>query len=351
MKLIHLIQQAVDLRGLQVSSESKRDYLSHSRNLIAYLSHIGQSEILGTDFTRKLAHEFSDYLLIERQHSHVTRNNNIRTMGILFRVLVDREYIPVNVFAKMEKLREAEKRRKVYERTECSTIINYVRATNPPLLTAIFVCYYCALRRTEMQKVRVGDVDTKNGYIMIDGTDTKNGKVDAIIIPNEFKTYLEGLRLEQYPKHYFLFGNKITPGPKKCGQNTIAKAHRDMLRLLHEYDGLTDIEGKSFYSWKDTAVRDMIQHGISAPEIQKHLRHSSLETTQRYMKWYGGKNSTVRTFVSGFNATDEVIPQTRGQLGKLLEQIKEVLATENHEATAAPKIARLEQLLSDKKED
>ena len=71
-----------------------------------------------------------------------------------------------------------------------------------------------------------------------------------------------------------------------------------VLRELKEYKLLTDIENKSFYSWKDTAARDMIEEGVNTAVLMKHFRHASLETTQKYLESFGVKNDRIRELKS-----------------------------------------------------
>ncbi|BDS13192.1 hypothetical protein [Aureispira anguillae] len=56
-------------------------------------------------------------------------------------------------------------------------------------------------------------------------------------------------------------GYQLQPSLNPCGHNTIRRTHLKVFRQLKEYQLLTDIENKSFYSWKDTAARDMIEAG------------------------------------------------------------------------------------------
>lgn len=49
----------------------------------------------------------------------------------------------------------------------------------------------------------------------------------------------------------------------------------------------------TFYSWKDTAARDMIWAGFSAIEIMVHFRHKDLNTTQKYMRSFQKANKRV----------------------------------------------------------
>jgi len=93
-------------------------------------------------------------------------------------------------------------------------------------------------------------------------------------------------------------GYQLQPGPEPCGHNTIRRTHLKVLRQLKEFDLLTDIENKSFYSWKDTAARDMIEEGVNAAALMKHFRHASLETTQKYLESFGVQNNRIKDLKS-----------------------------------------------------
>lgn len=300
MILRNLLLKALDVKGMECSHDTALDYKSYIKNFTDYLFHIEQPDILVEQFRRRHALEYSDYLLGVKNHAHITRNNNIRGMKSLFYILMDREYVEVNHFAKIKKLREAQKRRKVYDETESKIIIDYIQEHKPNLLTAIFFCYYCALRRKEMLRLRIGDIDLRNGFILMSGDQTKNGRLGSIVIPYELLNYLKSIRINKYPQSHFVFSHKLAPGPIGCGINNIPRNYRNIIHHLHKENVLHDIEGKTFYSWKDTAARDMIRAGLTVPEIQKHFRHQDIGTTQRYLESFGVENNNVREFRSGF---------------------------------------------------
>lgn len=296
MRIIDAIELAWQIKGQDCSHETMLDYRSYINNFKSFLI---ENELINKqleDFFKKDALFYLDYLVFTKKHEPITRNNNLRGMKGLFYVLKDREYVKENVFVGIKPLKVRAKRRKVYTKEEASTILNYARDNDKELLLAIYFCYYTALRRTELNKLKIGDLDLKKGIILVDGTQTKNKNLGAITIPHRFLEYLRSLRLEKYPANYFVLGYNMVPSERKCNTNTIPDRHRAVLKLLNSVQILTDIKGKSFYSWKDTCARDMLEANVTLLELQRHFRHSRIETTQRYFESAGIINSNIQNF-------------------------------------------------------
>jgi integrase len=211
---------------------------------------------------------------------------------------LDREYITDNPFIGVKFLKIKQKRRKVFTKVETKIIMNYLKNDDLDLLLAISFCYYCALSRTEMRKLKIENIDLTKGLILLDGYQTKNKDLGSITMTQHFLDYLNEIRIKKYPAHFYVFGKGLKPGPLPCNQTSIPDRHRAMIKKLNKFGILPDIEGKTFYSWKDTAARDMIEEGVSAPALQKHFRHSSLETTQRYLESFGYCNDSIRDLKS-----------------------------------------------------
>lgn len=296
MKLIAALEMAYEIKGRECSHETMLDYRSYVNNFKGYWALNGDAFLLVSDFKKKDALLYLDFLMQEKKHETITRNNNLRAMKALFYILADREFTLINPFVGIKPLKVKAKRRKVYSKTESKVIMNYLKEADKNLLLAVAFTYYIALRRTELLKLKIGDINLEKGLVLVDGTQTKNGNLDAITMPYAFWDYLKQVKIDKYPADYFVFGHgpEMNPGPKKCNENTIPNKHRAVLKTLFKYQIILDITGKSFYSWKDTCARDMIDEGVSAPALQKHLRHKDLATTQRYLECYGVSDNSIR---------------------------------------------------------
>lgn len=298
MKLIAALEMALSLKSKETRTKTVQTYSSFLNMFIKYWLDLKNKNSLLDDFRKKDAIHYLDYVLITKGVSPITRNNYLTTMRTLFYVLVDREYIDKNPFAGIKKLKVGRKRRQVFEPGECNVICNYLKGRNDGLLLAISLCYYCALRPAEIRRLKIQDVDLTKGIITLDGTETKNKDLAHITMPNHLIEFCQALNIKRHPSDYFIIGEQMQPNPTQCGKNTMTRMHREVLQELAKYNLLEDIENKTFYSWKDTAARDMIEEGVNAAALMKHFRHASLETTQKYLESFGVKNNRIKELKS-----------------------------------------------------
>lgn len=298
MKLIEGLQLALELKKHESRKKTILDYSSLLNRFIKYWTKLGNKNSELKDFDKQDALQYLDYVFLTKKVVAVTRNNYLITMKALFYVLVDRGHISKNPFAGIKRLKVAQKKRRVFSSSECSIICNFLKDKDNGLLLAISLCYYCALRPAELRRLRIEDIDIRTGMITLSGESTKNKNLARITMPNHLIEFLKEIRINKYPLEYFVFGKDLLPKASQCGVNTICNKHRAVLKKLAEYKLLTDIKDKTFYSWKDTAARDMIEEGVNAAALMKHFRHSSLETTQRYLESFGLKNDRIRELKS-----------------------------------------------------
>lgn len=71
-----------------------------------------------------------------------------------------------------------------------------------------------------------------------------------------------------------------------------------LIRRLKDRGALGNIEGVSFYSWKDTGVTALIQAGVPVDEVMRQLRHTNLATTQVYMNSLHRVNEKIKNLES-----------------------------------------------------
>jgi integrase len=298
MKLIEAIEFAFELKAKESRRHSIVTYSSFVHIFKNYLNEMEKADYNLKDFNKREAIQYLDHVLIKRKVSALTRNNYLKAMKVLFFVLIDREYITENPFTGIKKLRIEKKRRTVFSRSESGIICNYLKGNDDGLLLAISLCYYCALRPAEIRRLKVQDVDLKVGIITLDGTNTKNKNLARITMPNHLVAFCKEIGIKKHPAHYHLMGYQLRPGLEPCGFNAIRRTHLKVLRELEKYKLLVDIKNKSFYSWKDTAARDMIEEGVNAAALMRHFRHASLETTQKYLESFGVQNDRIRDLKS-----------------------------------------------------
>jgi integrase len=296
MKLIEGLNLALNIKSNETKKSTILRYSSFVNRFELYLKLKELVEMELGDFGKREAHHYLDYVLCVKNVSPVTRNNYLQAMKTLFYVLTEREYTKDNPFAKIKKLKAPKKRRKMFNPIERSIVSNFLKKQDKGLFLAVSLCYYCALRRSELIELKIRDIDLKKGIITLDGTDTKNKDLARITMPKYLLAYLREIRITKYPADYFLFGSDLQPNVLKCGVNVFTRKHRYVMDELKKYKILQDIEGKTFYSWKDTAAADMISAGFNIITIMKHFRHRDVGTTQRYLESFTDYINDVRNF-------------------------------------------------------
>jgi len=254
-------------------------------------------------FDRPKAKLFMDHVLMERKDRYGnavknrTYNNYLINMRALFYELVERNYLKENPFANHKPRKEEQKLRHAFEQGDSTVIARYVYLHNRPVYLAILLISHCGMRLSELRRLRVRDIDLNRGLIVMGGDQTKNKERAFITIPASVIPTLRAFDLDKIPASYLIFGLALKPHPKTCcGRNTISDRFREMLQAMLKAKMLKSIEGYTAYSWKDTGAIAMVKAGMDILALQKHLRHKSLSTTQRYLQTLGVVNKDVRDF-------------------------------------------------------
>ncbi len=153
---------------------------------------------------------------------------------------------------------------------------------DPQLWLSIQLQYYCFIRPgQELRLLKVGDVELARGVIHIERFRAKTSQERFATIPT---VLLDELRTKWKlasadPNHYLLGRHDGVPGPQCFGKNTLRNRfnkYRDELNMPKSY---------KFYSWKHTGNSAAIDSpSISNYELQQQNGHSSIATTEKYVK-------------------------------------------------------------------
>ncbi len=234
-------------------------------------------------FSRRHAIAYMDHCIVDRKVGPCTYNNNIIVLRALLYALIEREYYPSeNPFAKIKMKKLPKKQRRNFTQQEARTVIQYIQKSEPLLFIALLLEYCCFARPAEIRHLKFRDIHLEKGLVFIDSRSGKTREDRSLTIPNEFIKYFSSEFFSSYPSSYYIFGSGFQPHPtKQCGNNTMGKKHRDILRKLKENGSLTDITGLQWYSWKDTGITDALDD-IPLLAVQDQAGHSTPEMTLRY---------------------------------------------------------------------
>lgn len=158
---------------------------------------------------------------------------------------------------------------------------------DPQLWLAVQFQYYCALRPgRELRLLKIKNIDFARGLVTVNRAEAKKRITRTVVIPEVFlKELRTTYKLNGYPKDFYVFGINGEPGTELLGKNNLRfrfNKIREELNMPVEY---------KFYSWKHTGAVNASLAGIPDKHIQLQLGHTSLETTNRYLRKMTGHQS------------------------------------------------------------
>ncbi len=156
---------------------------------------------------------------------------------------------------------------------------NLIFKKDPQLWLVICFEYYCFLRpRKEIRLLKLSDIDFGRSIIHIQEENAKT-KARWVTIPKPFMRLIrETYQLQTYPRNYYVIGKKGIPGPDHVSINNLSNRFVNFRRMLK----MPEIY--KLYSWKHTGNIQADNAGIPRRETQMQNGHTSIATTERYMR-------------------------------------------------------------------
>ena len=158
---------------------------------------------------------------------------------------------------------------------------------DPQLYIVCSLEYYCAIRPGECRQLQVCDVDLENAQIRVPGSKSKNRMTECVKIPSQLLEVFSLMKLNECGQNDYLFSADGRPGAKMVGKNTF----RVRFNRLRERAGIS--KEVKLYSYKHAAASELVNAGVDTWELQRHFRHKSIETTERYLRKKIAKESDL----------------------------------------------------------
>ena len=166
-----------------------------------------------------------------------------------------------------------------------------IKKEEPQLWLAICLEYYCFLRPgKELRLLKISDIDFARGVIDVDAIRAKTNLERFPTIPLVFlKELREQYQLHREPKNFYVLGKEGKPGLVPLSKNTLRN------RFRHFREKLNMPDSYKFYSWKHTGNGRASDAGISHKALQDQNGHTSIKTTEIYMRHKIGEvNKEIR---------------------------------------------------------
>jgi integrase len=194
---------------------------------------------------------------------------------LFFNWCIEKSYIKENPTKGILRKKNVQKKRTIIEDRK-TEIFEYLENMNYGYYTICMLIYFCFIRKTEITKLKVKDVDLDKNIIYVSGEISKNGKSEIVTIPATLKIILEK-HLTNANKNDFLFSqNNYAPGSVQLKPKKISDEWVKVRKALNLPETL------QFYSLKDSGITDMFKAGIPNIKIRDQARHHDIKMTETY---------------------------------------------------------------------
>ena len=251
---LRIFNEWCELEGLDrkhisfVSQQHICDFLRH----LVEVNHISRRTV---DKYKQILHGFFDYIIKVKQIVLENPVHNIPRMGEV------RDEAPHPIPSRERKM-----------------LIAYMRKHDPQLMLVCLMEYYCAIRPNELRLLKIRDIDMEHQFIRVPKDISKNRMTESVNIPRQLLKLLQEMELEQYSQDYYLLSQGGNPGPTSLGKNSL----RFRFDRIRNQLGISPVY--KLYSFKHTGGVELVNAGVDTWELQRHFRHKSIDTTERYIR-------------------------------------------------------------------
>lgn len=283
--ILQAVQFALELKLAELNRKnSHKGYKGKVNFFKSYLEKKKLLHIKVGEWSQVYTNDFINYLSLVKKPSPTTYNDYIRQMKGLFDILLDQHYVKINYFDGVKKRKEVPTviRKRLTDDIRTAFVQEVTKVEDKWFLLAIVLQYYFFFRPVEISRLKVNAVDLKNWRVELPPSLHKTYKERYLKIPEVAKKYFPE-EIDTLPKNWYLIGPGIKPSVKEVDKNGMYRRNLRYLKILKEKG--YDIEGLTFYSWKNTGGFDMLNKNekITVFDVQERMGHSDIKTTKRYI--------------------------------------------------------------------
>jgi integrase len=275
--MIYLNQLTREVKDSNLSIDTLKTYTSRCNNIQLYIKEKGLEKLLCFNFNNDFIIEYLDYLRYTKNVSARTRDNYFTFIRTLSGWMLQKKYIIENPCEGISKINKKKNEKIVIPKHERELIFDYYRKTNYNFFVFCMCCYYCLIRRTELSKIKVSDVNLKNSTLFISAEDSKNNKSSYVTIPPKLAILLSEHIQYSQKEHYLFSNDNYKPGVEKFKPNKASNNWRRMRKKIGVNPKI------KWYYLKDTGIVDLIIAGVPLSSIRDQARHHCISQTNEYI--------------------------------------------------------------------
>lgn len=282
LSVVAAIDEVMRLKKGSLRVKSYRTYNDVASSFKSWLKDNGYSHLFPESISQVMARDYLDYLLTNKAYSGKSHNGQLGILKTIFNVLVEREVIIKNPWRGIREQPEHSVMNVPYTDNDKEKIIDYLKRYNIRMYYAVCFVYFCFIRRSELIRLKVRDINLKDCMITIPADVSKNGRSESVTIPRAFEGVLREMELYKYNAEDYVFGHKFQTCARKIAR---ADSMSTAITRVNKELGITG--NKGFYSFKHTGVVALYKATKDPYLVSRQCRHHSLQMTMIYLRSLG----------------------------------------------------------------
>jgi integrase/recombinase XerD len=278
---------AAEVENKTKRPDTLRSYTSYFNMINKYVVDKKIKLNLILELNKPFVVNYLDWIYFERKNSPATYNNHLTFVGNFVNYCIGRGYMKENFTVSILRKKEDPKKRQVLT-VQVKEKLKKLQNDEYSYFALCMATYFCFIRRTELTKLKVENVNLNKSYINIPKEISKNGKDENVTIPNAFAVILAKHLVKAKNDDYLFSDDNFKTGKKQLKPKKISD---NWVKFQKKYKVGKEFQ---FYSLKDTGITDLLISGIPAIKVRDQARHYDLKITEKYTARNKACDETVR---------------------------------------------------------
>ncbi len=238
---------------------------------------------------KKHINAFLNYVATKSNNTSV--NNYRAALSALFGKLANDDIIETNFIKDIPKRKQQATKNKAFTGYEVAKIKGYLLEHDHYLYTYIKFMTYAFLRNIEVARLKVGNIDLKNGLIHVE---TKTQSRATVRIIDLLRPTLEAMELGKYDKEYSLFSPSLKPDIWNATEKRKVDFFGKRFKKVKDHFGFS--KDHTLYSFRHTFTLDLYNSFVRQGHTQREAilkmlpitRHTNENGLRNYLRDVGG---------------------------------------------------------------
>lgn len=264
------LKKAHDHSNLTVSKVTSNDYFYAKEQFLKFIGSTNQLKDI-KEVNKTTILKFLNQKL--EKTSARTRNNYKSSLSALFTVLENKlNLIERNFIKDISNEKTKVKTDRTFTKTELKNIVEWLKYTDPYLLTYIRFIAYNFLRPVEVNRLKVKDINLEESLLYFQA---KNKPLKIKRIPSIFIDDIKALNLHLYNAEHFLFTPKNEPAEWNSSDNSRRDTFSKRFKIVKNKFNLGSQYG--LYSFRHSFITNLFRYLRS---VEKKSYSEAIEVLQ-----------------------------------------------------------------------